>query len=59
MEFSCLKKECPFDGNGSYTLSIPSEACVDEHNCASVFCPHCKSEMTRNDIKEKDAGHGF
>ena len=54
MEFSCLKKECPYDGKGSYMLKISSEACVDEHNCATLFCPHCKSELTRMEPDEEE-----
>jgi hypothetical protein len=47
MEFSCPKKECGFDGGGPYVLSIPQEACVDEQNIATPFCPHCGNMMKR------------
>ena len=54
MEYSCFKEECPYDGKGSYMLKIPSEACVDEHNCATFFCPHCKSELIRMEPDEDE-----
>ena len=47
MEFSCYRKECPYEGKGSYILTIPQEACVDEHNCATFFCPFCNGELTK------------
>ncbi len=51
MEFSCFKKGCPYGGKGSYKLKIPPEACVDEHNCATFFCPHCNSELIKIEHK--------
>ncbi len=49
MEYLCVEKSCPFDGNKPFVLSIPTEACVDKHNIAIPFCPYCESEL-----KEKD-----
>ena len=54
MEFSCPEKECEFDGVGPYVLHIPQEACVDEQNMATPFCPHCGNTMMRIDA---DAEH--
>ncbi len=45
MEYRCESKSCPYEGDHSYTLYLPQEACIDEHNCAVVFCPHCQSQM--------------
>jgi hypothetical protein len=47
MEFSCPEKECGFDGVGPYVLNIPQEACVDEQNIATPFCPHCGNTMKK------------
>jgi hypothetical protein len=45
MEYRCESKSCPYEGDNAYTLYLPQEACIDEHNCAVVFCPHCKGQM--------------
>lgn len=45
MEYFCEKKSCDYVGEGPYKLTLPQEACIDEHNCAVVFCPYCQSEM--------------
>ena len=42
MEFSCYKEGCPFEGPGSYVVKIAPEAYIDEHNYATIFCPHCQ-----------------
>ena len=47
MQFTCYEKKCPYDGKGSYILTLPPEACVDVHNCATFFCPHCNKELTK------------
>ena len=57
MEFSCYKEGCPFEGPGSYMVTIAPEACVDEHKCATIFCPHCQSEMIRMELNEDDTSH--
>jgi hypothetical protein len=54
MRFTCYEKKCPYDGKGSYTLAIPSEACVDEHNWATFFCPHCNGELTKMPLERGD-----
>lgn len=45
MDYTCNAKSCPYDGEGSYVLSLPPEACIDENNCAMVFCPYCQTQM--------------
>ena len=50
MEFTCYRKECPYEGKGSYMLTIPQEVCVDEHNCATFFCPHCNGELIKMEM---------
>jgi hypothetical protein len=45
MEYYCESKKCPFDGPQPFVLSLPEEVCVDEHNCATMFCPHCEKEL--------------
>ena len=55
MEFSCPEKECNFDGNGPYVLNIPQEACVDEHNIATPFCPHCGQTMTKVETEPEES----
>ena len=57
MEFSCIKEGCPYEGPGSYVVRIAPEACVDEHNCAAVFCPHCQNEMIKMELNEGDTSH--
>ena len=47
MEYHCKSKECPYDGPRPYVLSLPEELNVDEHNCATMFCPHCEQELVK------------
>ena len=49
MEFSCPEEECNYNGVGPYVLNIPREACVDEHNIATPFCPHCGQALRKID----------
>lgn len=53
MEFSCTEEACNYDGVGPYVLSIPQEACVDEHNIATPFCPHCGRALIKTDSCEE------
>jgi len=55
MEFSCPEKKCNFDGNGPYVLNIPQEACVDEHNIATPFCPYCGQTMTKIETEPEES----
>ena len=50
MDYFCTSNTCTYDGDGPYVLSLPPEACIDENNCAIVFCPYCQSQMV---IKHK------
>ena len=54
MEFGCVRAECPYDGPRPYVLKVPPEACVDEHNCATFFCPHCAGELVKIDTDDTD-----
>ena len=45
MDYYCATKTCSYDGQGPYVLSLPPEACIDENNCAIVFCPYCQGQM--------------
>jgi hypothetical protein len=49
MDFSCPEVECNYNGVGPYVLNIPLEACVDEHNIATPFCPHCGQALIKMD----------
>lgn len=49
MEFYCAEKKCPSSGTRPYAITVPQEACVDEHNCATMFCPHCNSRLIRKE----------
>ena len=51
MDFSCAEEECNYDGAGPYVLNIPREACVDEHNIATPFCPHCGQALIKMDTE--------
>jgi hypothetical protein len=51
MEYYCTAPACSYDGEGPYVLSLPPEACIDENNCAIVFCPYCQSRMVINGLK--------
>ena len=57
MEFSCYKEGCPYEGPGSYVVKIAPEAYIDEHNYATIFCPHCQSELVKKERKEDDSKH--
>lgn len=48
MNYVCTASSCSYDGEGPYVLSLPAEACIDEHNCAIVFCPYCQNQMVIN-----------
>jgi hypothetical protein len=50
MKYLCMENKCPFDGTKPFVLSIPQEVCVDKHNIATLFCPHCGSNL-----KEKES----
>lgn len=52
MEFYCAEKKCPSKGMGAYAVKLPQEVSVDEHNLATLFCPHCQSQLIR---KEQDS----
>jgi len=45
MDYYCMAEACSYDGKGPYVLSLPPEACIDENNCAIVFCPYCQNQM--------------
>lgn len=45
MDYYCTATSCAYEGEGPYVLSLPPEACIDENNCAIVFCPYCQSQM--------------
>jgi hypothetical protein len=47
MKFSCPETACNFDDAEPYVLNIPHEACFDEHNVATPFCPHCGSKLKK------------
>ena len=49
MEFYCPEKGCCEKGNKLYTIKLPQEICVDEHNCATIFCPHCRGELVKKE----------
>ena len=52
MDYFCEKSTCPFEGEKPYVLSIPTEACVDQHNIATLFCPHCGGKLTVKEAHE-------
>jgi hypothetical protein len=49
MEYHCTYKSCSYEGPGSYIIVIPEEICADEHNCATLFCPHCRKKLVKRD----------
>jgi hypothetical protein len=49
MKFSCPEQECEYGGIGAYELNIPQEACVDEKNIATPFCPHCGNTLVMSE----------
>ena len=49
MEFYCAGKGCPAKGSQPYAVKLPEEMCVDEHNCAAMFCPHCLSTLVKKE----------
>ncbi|MFZ7126890.1 MAG: hypothetical protein ACOWWM_12125 [Desulfobacterales bacterium] len=52
MEYYCNNQSCTGGGNVPFRLTLPPEACIDEHNCATVFCPHCQGKMSIADGPE-------
>jgi hypothetical protein len=57
MEFSCFTEGCPFEGPGSYVVTIAPEAFIDENNYATIFCPHCQNEMIKMEYNEDDTNN--
>ena len=49
MEFYCTEKGCSEKRNKPYTVKVPQEMCVDEHNCATMFCPHCPGTLVKKE----------
>jgi hypothetical protein len=47
MEYRCQSKDCPFEGPQPYMVSLPEEIQVDEHNLATMFCPHCEKKLVK------------
>jgi hypothetical protein len=45
MKYYCPKKTCSLEGDKPFILKISIEACMDEKNVATVFCPYCESKM--------------
>jgi hypothetical protein len=45
MRCYCLYRRCTFEGTKPYVFNLPHEALMDEHNIATVFCPHCQSKL--------------
>ena len=46
-KFYCSKKECAKKESETYILELPEEAVMDDSNVAHIFCPRCKSVLTR------------
>ena len=55
MEFYCAEKSCIDARKSPYTISLPTEVVVDEHNRAELFCPFCKSVLVRRPAQDKPA----
>jgi hypothetical protein len=53
MEFYCSEKKCPYKEDAGYVLKIPQEACPDEHNYATIFCPHCHSQLIKRESPQE------
>ena len=49
IKLSCSNKNCNYQGSEDYVMCIPAEAVMDEHNMATVFCPHCAQELCNPD----------
>ena len=49
MKFMCPEKDCEYGGDGPYELNIPQEACMDEQNIATPFCPHCGTTLVKTE----------
>ena len=47
MDFYCAEENCPATGVAPYVLRLPDEACMDEQNFATVFCPHCGRSLRK------------
>ena len=53
MHFYCPEKDCSFKGPGSYEVCLPTEAFVDEHNLADLFCPHCRKPLVKSEEADR------
>ena len=49
MEFYCAEEGCPVKGGKPYTVTLPQEVSVDEHNCATMFCAYCQSKLIKKE----------
>ena len=46
MNFFCKSAKCKIECDGPYETHIPVEV-YDRHNMATLFCPHCGSELEK------------
>ena len=47
--YECTNDSCGGPNEPAYKISFRQEL-VDAQNIADMFCPKCKSKLTRNDI---------
>ncbi len=55
--YVCKDKTCAEKESSVFRLEIPSEAVMDDHNIATIFCRKCGAELMfeqpqRNEEKE-------
>lgn len=54
--FRCDNADCDGVGSEPFALKIKSEAWMDAHNIATIFCPNCKSTLVPLTEETKDLG---
>jgi len=58
-QFCCESENCRSTHGKAYQIAIQSEAIMDDHNLASMFCPHCNTPLVHcrqtADCRETDS----
>jgi hypothetical protein len=55
IKFICTNPDCSYTEFGPFEIELRTESYMDENNIATLFCPHCKSALSRGDCLECSA----
>ena len=56
--YCCTNKECSSGDKDEFVMVLDQESIMDEQNLAQMFCPRCKSRLTKCQ-EEDQAESGF